>query len=125
MLKRNRDMHTEIREQMRGGQGSVEITHVFQPGELQGGCRLLATITLEPGSSIGKHVHANEEEIFYILRGVASVDNNGEPAQLGPGDALLTGGGQYHAVENTGSETLVILAIILLYPEKQTHPAAR
>ena len=31
---------------MRGGKGCVEITHIFQPDELKGACRLLAKLTL-------------------------------------------------------------------------------
>ncbi|NLN19135.1 MAG: cupin domain-containing protein [Firmicutes bacterium] len=119
MLKRANEMQKEIREQMRGGKGCVEITHIFQPDELKGACRLLAKLTLAPGCSIGRHVHTNEEEVFYVVSGTALVDNNGTQCQLGPGDALLTGGGQYHAVENAGSDDLVIMAIILLYPTNE------
>lgn len=115
MLKRAKDMKEEIREQMRGGMGSVKITHVFQQEELGGRCRLLAKLTLEPGASIGKHVHENEEEIFYIMQGTARVDDNGTQVVLGSGDALLTGDGKSHGVENIGHDLLEIVAVILLY----------
>lgn len=117
MIKRSLDMEEELREQMRGGKGAVKITHVFQANELQGACRLLAKITLEPGCSIGKHLHQNEEEIFYIMRGTALIDDDGTEAVLHAGDAVVTGGGGFHAVENSGSETLEMMAVILLYPQ--------
>jgi mannose-6-phosphate isomerase-like protein (cupin superfamily) len=115
MIKRAAEMEKEIKVQMRGGKGSVEILHVMKPAELGGKCRLFARITLNEGCSIGEHVHENEEEIFYILSGNGHVNDNGEETEVHPGDAILTGGGKKHAIRNIGSEPLVMTAVILLY----------
>jgi len=115
MIKRAEQMIKEIKEQMRGGKGSVEITHIFKQDELKGKARLCAKITINPGCSIGLHEHVNEEEIFYIIKGKALIDDNGTKQEAGPGDAILTGGGATHAVENTGNEPLEMMAVILLY----------
>lgn len=115
MVKRAKDMEMEIREQMRGGKGQVEILHVFKKEELKGKVRLCAKITINPGCSIGLHEHINEEEIFYILNGRGIVDDNGTRKEVAAGDAILTGGGASHSIENTGSEPLEIMAVILLY----------
>jgi len=115
MFKKAGDMITEIREQMRGGKGKVEITHIFKKDEIRGKSRLCARITLQPGCSIGMHEHVDEEEIFYILEGTGVVNDNGTEYTVCPGDAILTGGGDSHSIENTGNEPLVLLAVILLY----------
>ena len=115
MLKKMEDMKKEIRERMRDGKGSVEIRHIFTQDELTGKCRLFARVTLGPGCSIGTHTHDREEEIYYILSGAATVDDNGNVRTLRPGDAVLTGNGAYHSIENTGTEDLVLMAVILLY----------
>ncbi len=115
MLRRAEEMEKEIKEQMRGGKGSVEITHIFKQSELTGKARLVAKVTINPGFSIGLHEHVNEEEIYYIIKGKALVDDNGEKREVNPGDAVLTGGGAVHSIENTGSEVLELLAVILLY----------
>lgn len=60
MIKSARDMKVELRERMRGGEGTVQIKHIFEQTELQGKCRLFAHITLEPGCSIGLHPHESE-----------------------------------------------------------------
>ena len=52
MLKRMEDMAKEIRERMRGGNGTIQLQHIFTQDELSGKCRLFARVTLEPGSSI-------------------------------------------------------------------------
>lgn len=115
MVRKAKEMEQEIRERMRGGKGEVRITHIFKQDELKGKARLVAEITLESGCSIGKHEHAGEEEIFYIIEGEGIVDDNGDMRQVTAGDAILTGGGGYHAIENTGTGLLKMMAIILVY----------
>ncbi|MGI6086293.1 MAG: cupin domain-containing protein [Acetivibrionales bacterium] len=115
MLKRASEMTVEIREKMRGGNGSVKLQNIFNADEIKGKCRLFSQIILEPGCSIGPHEHDQEEEIYYILSGTGIVDDNGEIKNIGPGDAIKTGGGEYHSITNNGQEPLLILAAILLF----------
>ncbi len=117
MLKRAEAMVREIKESMRGGDGQVQITHIYKPGEFKGRARMCAKITLEPGCSIGLHEHLNEEEIYYIIRGQAILTDSTEVGEqiLNPGDASITLGGQSHAIRNNGSEPVELLALILMY----------
>ena len=78
MIKYKNDMRTEERPNMRGGNGTVKITHALEKEDINGPVRLCATLTLEPGASIGEHNHENEDEIFYIVSGTAKVTDNGE-----------------------------------------------
>lgn len=115
MIKRVNDMTSEIKDNMRGGDGKVTLTTVLEKGEYKGGARLVATITLEKGCSIGEHIHENEEEIFLVLQGVATYNDNGETVTLNKGDACLCLGSQKHSLRNDGDETLVVAAVILTY----------
>jgi quercetin dioxygenase-like cupin family protein len=115
MVKRKDEMVIEVRNRMRGGTGDVEICHIFKQEELNGKARLVAKIKLEPGCSIDPHEHIDEEEIFYILKGTATVNDNGKPARLNPGDALLTGGGAMHSISNNSNDTLELIAVIILF----------
>ncbi len=115
MIRRAEEMQSEIKESLRGGRGHISLTPLLHPGEYKGRARLVARITLEPGTSIGPHVHEDEEEIFYILNGVADFDDNGEIKTLRAGDVCLTTGGQRHSIANAGDTTLDLLAVILLY----------
>lgn len=110
-------MISEIKERMRGGEGQVVITPIFQPGEFRGGARLIARLTLEKGCSIGYHPHEQEEEIFYILSGRGVVADNAANNEkvVNPGDAAITLGGESHSIRNDGPDTLEILAMILTY----------
>ena len=115
MIRKAEEMFKEIKEQMRGGKGSVELTHAFTREDMHGKARLCAKIMLNPGCSIGLHNHENEDEIFYIMKGKALVDDNGEKQEVHPGDAIITGGGDYHSIENAGDEPTELLAVIILY----------
>lgn len=115
MIKRAEAMVRELKEQMRGGKGTVAITHLFSQDEIGGKARLIAKIELEPGCSIGFHEHQNEEEIFYIISGQATLDDQGEVSQLDPGDAAITKGGQSHSLSNNSDKLLTVMAVILLY----------
>ncbi|NLO99737.1 MAG: cupin domain-containing protein [Clostridiaceae bacterium] len=115
MLKRPSEMTVEIREKMRGGNGNVKFQNIFNPDEIKGKCRLFSQITLEPGCSIGSHVHDQEEEIYYILSGTGTVNDNGVVKNVGPGDAIKTGDGESHSISNNGDVPLVFLAVIILF----------
>ena len=115
MIRKNHEMENEVRERMRDGAGAVEILHIFRSRELKGRTRLFARLRLPAGSSIGFHRHEGEEEIFYILSGTGEVSEGGPVSTVGPGDAVLTGGGAGHAIANAGPGPLEFLAVILVY----------
>jgi mannose-6-phosphate isomerase-like protein (cupin superfamily) len=115
MIKRSADMEREVRERMREGKGTIEILHLFRKEELRGKTRLFARLRLPRGSSIGYHLHEGEEELFYILSGAGLVTEQGVTSRVGPGDAVLTGGGGGHSIENQDDEPLELIAAILVY----------
>jgi hypothetical protein len=55
MIRKAEQMVHDIKESLRGGKGSVVLTTLLSPGEYKGKARMVARITLEPGSSIGTH----------------------------------------------------------------------
>jgi mannose-6-phosphate isomerase-like protein (cupin superfamily) len=113
MIKRNSSYESQVSENMRGGTGSVKIEHLLSPDELNNKGRLFAKITLEPGASIGSHVHEGEMESYYIVSGKAEYDDDGETITLYPGDTTHTPVGGGHAIKNAGNEALEFIALIL------------
>ena len=67
MIRKADECKVEIREHMRDGDGQVQIQHFVDSAELYEKGRLFARLTLEPGCSIGFHVHDKDSEIFYFL----------------------------------------------------------
>ena len=113
MVKRNNSYEVQVAENMRGGVGAVKIEHWLNAEEMNNKGRLFAKIYLEPGCSIGFHVHENEMESYTIISGEAEYDDNGESVKLFPGDTTHTPAGEGHAVKNIGNTTLELIALIL------------
>lgn len=116
MIKRNENMTVNVKVNMRGGDGQAVVREILDKCEYKGSSRLIGTITLEPGCSIGAHVHENEEEVFYIIEGTATYDDNGKTEILKAGDSCVCLGGEKHSIANrTKDETLIVFAVILTY----------
>ena len=65
MFKQEKDWKPELRHEVRNGKGDVTFNHIYAKGtELNPNMRLFAKLVLEPGCSIGWHVHENEDEIY-------------------------------------------------------------
>ncbi len=97
-----------------GGEGSAVFRDIAGKDETFGHARLFSIVTLEPGCSVGYHVHTGEGEIYRVLRGRALFNDNGTEREIGPGDVTITGDGQGHAISNIGKETLEYVALITL-----------
>jgi mannose-6-phosphate isomerase-like protein (cupin superfamily) len=114
MVIKRSEMKTEIKEQMRGGDGKVTLVH-FTDCQDEKNIRLLAEITLPPGASIGNHRHDAETEYFLIASGNGIVDDDGVEKPISAGDSIITGGGASHSVKNTGNVPLVLHAVIVTH----------
>ena len=113
MIKRSSSYPSDVKENMRGGEGVVTIENLLTPDELYDKGRLFAKITVGPGDSIGYHIHENEMEAFYIINGEAEMSDNGEPVVLKAGDTILTKSGEGHSVKSVGKTPLEMIALIL------------
>ncbi len=112
MIKKPEQFRSEVRDKMRGGEGSVRVEHMWEPAsEMKSSNRMVSKLIMEPGCGIGTHRHDGEDEIFYILQGTAEVDDNGVISVLSEGDTILTGNAS-HSIKNIGTGTLVVLAMI-------------
>ena len=117
MIQSSSEYQQELRHAMRGGNGDVRFDYIWKPEEdMHSLNRLYSKIILNPGCSIGYHIHENEEEIFFILQGNASADDNGVKKNLKTGDSMITRSGEGHSIACSGNEPLVILAVISCYP---------
>ncbi|GHT96511.1 hypothetical protein FACS1894141_6730 [Spirochaetia bacterium] len=114
MLKSRNEFRVEKKENMRGGDGTVTLTHFVESGE-QKNARLIAELTLPPGASIGSHQHDNETEYFIFLSGTGTVNDNGTEKPVKSGDVMVTGDGASHSVRNTGTVPLVFNALIITH----------
>ena len=91
MIRRQSEFQKDERTAMRGGSGTVKLEPIWKKGDgLRSNVRMYSKIVLEPGTSIGYHVHENEEEIFFVVSGRAEADDNGTKVILETGDSIVT-----------------------------------
>ncbi len=113
MIRRYDEMQTTVKEQMRGGTGSVTLRALAEEGSVKH-CRLFSEIVLEQGCSIGEHDHVNETEYYWITEGEGIVTEADGEKKVRKGDLVVTGGGASHAIRNEQEEPLKFVAIIIL-----------
>ena len=114
MIINRNEMKREDKEKARGGEGVTSFTYLADCEE-EKNIRLLAEITLPPGSSIGHHRHDSETEYYIILSGSGSVNDDGIDKPVKAGDLVITGNGASHSIVNTGNVPLVFHAVIVTY----------
>ncbi len=101
-------------ENMCGGRGHVIIKELLDETQLNKKCRMYAEVTLEPGCTLGYHVHHNESETYYIISGQGEYNDNGMFRNVAAGDMTFTPNGKGHGLVNTGNTDLVFMALIIL-----------
>ncbi len=109
-----KEMQSEKRENMRGGEGSVDLLSIVSKERLPSKTRLFSLVTLEKGCGIGRHEHTGESEIYYVLSGEGEIDDNGTIRRFAKGDCAICRSGEYHAVSNKNEEPLKLIAAIIL-----------
>ena len=113
MIRKAAECKKEYRENMRGGDGTVELTSFASSEELYNKGRLFANITLKPGCSIGYHVHEADSELFYLMKGQVLYNDNGTECTLTAGDVMICPAGTGHSIANNGEEDAEVIAVIV------------
>ena len=114
MIRKSSECKVEYREHMREGRGTVQITKLANSdAELNDRGRLFAKITLNPGCSIGYHVHEGDSELFYILKGTGTYSDNGQIVTVTAGDVTICPAGTGHSIANETDEVLELAAVIV------------
>ena len=114
MIRRAEECKVSYRERMREGDGTTMMTDFIKgPEELNGKGRLFSKMTLNPGCSVGFHVHEGESELYYIMKGQGLYNDGGEFVPVSAGDMTICPPGTGHGIANNGDEVLVVVALIL------------
>lgn len=103
-----------VKEALFGGNGAAKMKVIAPAEEMYKSARLFNHVTLDPGCSIGYHVHQHETEIYYVLKGEAVFNDNGTEVVFHAGDVGITGHGEGHAMENRSDEPMEMIALVVL-----------
>jgi quercetin dioxygenase-like cupin family protein len=79
--------------------------------------RLLVGLNcFEPGQEHALHAHTGIDKVYQVLSGRGLLLLEGRAHELGPGGMAIAADGVPHGIRNTGSERLVLLAILAPSP---------
>ena len=110
MLK-NRDEGIKAEKLGGSGKGCAMRFPIDIPDN-NGAFVMTTRLELEPGASIGYHLHGDNEEVYFIMSGEGLYCEDGESRKVKAGDIMLCRKGCSHGIENTGADTLVMGAAI-------------
>lgn len=113
IIKRKNEMSVTTHPEFLNGKGVLKNVHFLAKEDAAGAGRLFTRSILTPGSSIGYHTHKGDFEVYYILKGTALVNDNGQEHTLQAGDAIHTPNGSSHSIENIGDTDLEYIAMII------------
>ena len=113
MVIRKEVQRLQVRDNVRGGSGTLENRHIIEPEAMFGSATLFSEFFFDPGDSIGSHAHDSDAEVYYMLEGTLTLIEDGVETQLHPGDASYAHSGVSHAIENRTDRPARMLAVIL------------
>ena len=90
----------------KGGDGAFRVQMYWD-----GTTRIMHGI-LQPGSSIGLHKHEGNCEILFLIRGEATLIEDGEQKQLHANQCTFCPEGHEHSLLNTGKTDVEFYAVV-------------
>ncbi len=113
MIRQVQDVAVAHIEKNRGGEGVTEAHCLLKEDEFYGKGRMFNKVVLVPGASVGVHKHEGDFEVYYILSGNGTYNDNGTDMPVSAGDVTICKEGEIHGIKNTGTENLEFMAMIL------------
>ena len=113
MIRKASEFTATHTPRFKGGKGELISTEILTAEEMAPHGRKFGYTVLPPGSSIGDHTHAGDSETYYVIKGTGRYNDNGTWVDIAPGDMMHCPDGEMHGIENTGTEPLEYIALIL------------
>lgn len=86
---------------------------LIDPACMGEACGLFAQLTVAPHSELPSHQHVGEAEVYYILSGTATYNDNGTECEVSAGAVTFCDDGQSHGLVNNSDEPVVLIALIM------------
>ena len=96
------------------GIGYVKFNRFVTRQTIDGECNFMDYTVMPPGTTIGLHSHALDEEEFYlILSGVGQMTRDGDEFSVKAGDLIRNTPGGSHSLKNSGQDDLRLFVLEL------------
>ena len=93
------------------GVGWILFRRLLSSSDFQSPIDFVDYTVIPPGSIIGKHEHADNNEMYFIASGRPLVRINGESERLERGSVAVVRSGEWHELVNDTDQDVEILVI--------------
>jgi mannose-1-phosphate guanylyltransferase/mannose-6-phosphate isomerase len=83
------------------GYDFADYKHLFKLDKI-----VMSHVSVKPGESVPPHVHDNEEQTYWIIKGIGKIRLGNEEYDVCGGQAVYIPLGTEHTIKNTGQEPL-------------------
>ena len=106
-------MITNISEVAAEPQTYAEYRPLFETKRLN-----VTHVRIWPGETVPAHVHADEDQAYYVATGEGFVELDGQRTDVRAGSGVLIPMGTEHLITNTGSAPLDYVFFVVFVPER-------
>ena len=100
-----------------GGEGELLAARVVE--RASGALAFVDVVVVPPGTTVGRHTHADDEELYIILAGSAEVVVDGEARTVGKGDIVHNRPGGTHELANSGPGEVRMVVVDVRTPVRE------
>lgn len=93
-----------------GGSGPIAFRRLIDSGEFDTNVDFLDLTVIPPGSTIGRHEHHDNEELYFIVNGDPLVRVDGAERRLHRTDvAIVRSGGSHELINDSGHDVEIFV----------------
>lgn len=101
----------QFQEGSHGGSGPVDLQEIWSRADFTSNVDFLDRVVIPPNSTIGLHKHGNNEEMYIVLDGQATMTIDGKPMPVGKGDMILNPAFGEHGLVNDSDANVDLLVL--------------
>jgi len=111
MIKNFLNTQAQSLKNSHNGEGPYKLFEIWNKSDFNSNVDFIDRIIIPPKSTIGKHEHGNNEEIYIILEGQATMIIDGKSQPVKKGDMILNTAFSEHGLINNSNTDIDILVI--------------
>lgn len=91
------------------GEGPYDLYEIWTKSDLKSNTDFIDRMVIKPGSVVGYHQHANNEEMYIVLEGRGTITIDGHKRAVSKGDMVLNPPGGSHGLVNDSDGDIDVL----------------
>lgn len=99
------------RDAEHGGDGPILFRRLMDAEQFNSTLDFVDFTVIPPESTIGRHFHHGNEEIYFVISGEPLINVNGEERRAKPGTLAIVRSGQWHQLRNDTAADVTILVV--------------